>query len=88
MYTQTLNDFGRGRRTASTYFGTLRLGLGALATPLVGLGGGMDGVSMGLVIAGAGVLALAVFAVVAWLDRGQARTCELRPGTCADMTVC
>jgi DHA1 family bicyclomycin/chloramphenicol resistance-like MFS transporter len=73
---------------ASAYFGTLRLGLGALATPLVGLGGGMEGVSMGLVIAGAGLLALAVFAVVAWLDRGQARTCELHTGTCADMTVC
>jgi DHA1 family bicyclomycin/chloramphenicol resistance-like MFS transporter len=73
---------------ASAYFGTLRLGLGALATPLVGLGGGMEGVAMGLVIAGAGLLALAVFAVVAWLDRGRERTCELRPGTCADMTVC
>ena len=74
--------------TASAFFGTLRLGLGALATPLVGLAGGMDGVSMGLVIAGAGVLALATFAVVAWRDRGRARTCEYQPGTCADMTVC
>jgi DHA1 family bicyclomycin/chloramphenicol resistance-like MFS transporter len=74
--------------TASAYFGTLRLGLGALATPLVGLAGGMDGVSMGLVIAGAGTLALVVFAVVAWRDRGRSATCELRPGTCADMTVC
>ena len=73
---------------ASAYFGTLRIGLGALATPLVGLGGGMDGVSMGLVIAGAGVLALAAYGVVAWLDRGQERTCELQPGTCADMPVC
>jgi DHA1 family bicyclomycin/chloramphenicol resistance-like MFS transporter len=73
---------------ASAYFGTLRLGLGALATPLVGLSGGMEGVSMGLVIAGAGLLALAVFAVVTWLDRGQARSCELHAGTCADMTVC
>ena len=43
---------------------------------------------MGLVIAGAGVLALALFAVGAWLDRGRETTCELRPGTCADMTVC
>ncbi|MGE5230039.1 MAG: multidrug effflux MFS transporter [Deltaproteobacteria bacterium] len=74
--------------TASAYFGTLRLGLGALATPLVGLAGGMDGVAMGLVIAGAGVLALVAFAVVAWLDRGRSRACELHPGTCADMTVC
>ncbi len=74
--------------TASAYFGTLRLGLGALATPLVGLAGGMDGVSMGLVIAGAGVLALLVFAVVAWHDRGRSRARELHPGTRADMTVC
>jgi MFS transporter, DHA1 family, multidrug resistance protein len=73
---------------ASAYFGTLRLGVGALATPLVGLGGGMDGLSMGLVIAVAGVLALAVFGVVAWLDRGRERACELQPGTCADMPVC
>jgi DHA1 family bicyclomycin/chloramphenicol resistance-like MFS transporter len=73
---------------ASAYFGTLRLGLGALATPLVGLGGGMDGVSMGLVIAGAGLLALGLFAAGAWLDRGRATTCELPPGTCADMSVC
>ena len=47
--------------TASAFFGTLRLGLGALATPLVGLAGGLDGVSMGLVIAVSGVLALTTF---------------------------
>jgi DHA1 family bicyclomycin/chloramphenicol resistance-like MFS transporter len=74
--------------TASAYFGTLRLGLGALATPLVGLAGGLNGVSMGLVIAGAGALALGVFGVLAWRDRGKPMTCEYRPGTCADMTVC
>jgi DHA1 family bicyclomycin/chloramphenicol resistance-like MFS transporter len=74
--------------TASAFFGTLRLGLGALATPLVGLAGGLDGVAMGLVIAGAGVLALLTFLVVAWRDRGKARACEYQPGTCADMTVC
>ena len=74
--------------TASAFFGTLRLGLGALATPLVGLAGGMGGVSMGLVVAGAGILALATFVVVLWHDHGRARTCEYVPGTCADMTVC
>jgi MFS transporter, DHA1 family, multidrug resistance protein len=73
---------------ASAYFGTLRLGLGALATPLVGLGGGMDGVAMGLVVAGAGLLALLAYGVVAWLDRGRVKACELQPGTCADMPVC
>ena len=74
--------------TASAFFGTLRLGLGALATPLVGLAGGLDGVSMGLVIAGAGALALATFAVVLWRDRERTKSCEYQPGTCADMTVC
>lgn len=67
---------------------TLRLGFGALATPLVGLGGGMKGMSMGLAIAGAAVLALGAFALVARLDRGRDRTRELQPGTCADMPVC
>ncbi len=75
--------------TASAFLGTLRLGLGALATPLVGLGGGMDGVSMGLVIAVAGALALATFAVVMWRERSlRDASCEYTPGTCADMTVC
>jgi len=74
--------------TASAFFGTLRLGLGALATPLVGLAGGLDGVSMGLVIAGAGALALVTFASVLWRDRERTKSCEYRPGTCADMTVC
>jgi DHA1 family bicyclomycin/chloramphenicol resistance-like MFS transporter len=74
--------------TASAYFGTLRLGLGALATPLVGLGGGMDGVAMGIVIAAAGALALVTFAVVARREKDRTRSCEYRPGTCADMTVC
>jgi DHA1 family bicyclomycin/chloramphenicol resistance-like MFS transporter len=74
--------------TASAFFGTLRLGLGALATPLVGLAGGLDGVSMGLVITGAGVLALLTYAFVAWRDRETGRACEHTTGTCADMTVC
>jgi DHA1 family bicyclomycin/chloramphenicol resistance-like MFS transporter len=73
---------------ASAYFGTLRIGVGALATPLVGLAGGMEGVAMGLVVAGAGVLALGAYGIVAWLDRGRQRTCELQAGTCADMPVC
>lgn len=57
--------------TASAYFGTLRLGLGALATPLVGMGGGLDGVSMGVVMAVAAVLALAVYGVARMGDRGR-----------------
>ena len=64
------------------------LALGALATPLVDLGGGLDGVSMGIVIAGSGALALLTFAVVTWRDRARDRACDVTPGTCADMTVC
>jgi len=41
-----------------------------------------------LVIAGAGALALATFAVVLWRDRERTKSCEYQPGTCADMTVC
>jgi hypothetical protein len=39
-------------------------------------------------IAGAGALALVTFAVVLWRDRERTKSCEYRPGTCADMTVC
>ena len=51
--------------SASAYFGSLRLGLAALSTPLVGLGGGVSAMPMAVVIASASVGALAVFAVVA-----------------------
>jgi hypothetical protein len=42
---------------------------------------------MGLVVAADGFLALAVYGIVEWHDRGR-RACEPRPDTCADMTVC
>jgi DHA1 family bicyclomycin/chloramphenicol resistance-like MFS transporter len=50
--------------SASAYFGTLRLALGALATPLVGVGAEVSGLPMALVIAISTVAALAVFAGV------------------------
>ena len=59
--------------SASAYFGTFRLGLGALATPLVGIGGAVSGLPMAIVIAVSSAAALAVFAAVA------ARTRTLRP---------
>lgn len=57
--------------SASAYFGSLRLGLAALATPLVGLGGGVSAKPMAVVIASASVGALVVFAVVARRVRGE-----------------
>ena len=59
--------------SASAYFGTFRLGLGALATPLVGIGGAVSGLPMAIVIAVSSAAALAVFAAVA------ARTRTLTP---------
>jgi len=50
--------------SASAYNGTLRLGFGALATPLVGLGGQVSGVSMGLVIAIPCLAALPLYLLV------------------------
>jgi MFS transporter, DHA1 family, multidrug resistance protein len=51
--------------SASAYFGTARLGLGALATPLVGIGGVASGLPMAVVIAVSSAAALAVFAAIA-----------------------
>jgi len=48
--------------SASAYFGTLRLALGAAATPLATIGGGVSDVPMALLMAGAAAGALAVFA--------------------------
>ena len=50
--------------SASAYNGTLRTGLGALATPLVGIGGQVSGPSMGLVIAVSCVAALPLYLLV------------------------
>jgi len=48
--------------SASAYFGTLRLALGAAATPLATIGGAVSDVPMALLMAGAAAGALAVFA--------------------------
>jgi MFS transporter, DHA1 family, multidrug resistance protein len=51
--------------SASAYFGTLRLTLGAAATPLVGIGGGVSAMPMAVVIAVSAVAALVVFVAIA-----------------------
>jgi MFS transporter, DHA1 family, multidrug resistance protein len=51
--------------TAAAYFGGLRLGLGALAMPLIGIGGAITATSVGLLIAASALAALALFAVTA-----------------------
>ncbi len=68
--------------SASAYFGTLRLGLAALSTPLVGLGG-VSAMPMAVVIAFASVGALVVFAVVA-RRVGGASPDDLAPRTAGE----
>jgi DHA1 family bicyclomycin/chloramphenicol resistance-like MFS transporter len=57
--------------TAAACFGGLRLGIGALAMPLIGLSGTVSATSMAVMIAGAGVIALALFGLTARRARGQ-----------------
>jgi MFS transporter, DHA1 family, multidrug resistance protein len=73
--------------SASAYFGTLRLGLGALATPLIGVGGVVSGLSMGLVIAVSGILAVILFAVVAPRTRDEEVIVDTPEEASADMPV-
>jgi MFS transporter, DHA1 family, multidrug resistance protein len=51
--------------SASAYFGTLRLGLAAAATPLVGLGSGVSAMPLAILVAVASVGALVAFLAVA-----------------------
>jgi DHA1 family bicyclomycin/chloramphenicol resistance-like MFS transporter len=57
--------------TAAAYFGGLRLGLGALAMPLISIGGTVGETSMAVMMVVAGVAALVLFAVTARRTRGQ-----------------
>lgn len=57
--------------SAAAYFGTMRLGFGALATPLIALGGTVRVLPMALVIALSLLAALVLFTVVARRTRGQ-----------------
>jgi DHA1 family bicyclomycin/chloramphenicol resistance-like MFS transporter len=51
--------------TASAYFGTVRLAVGATGSVLVGLGGSVGGLSMAVVVAAATLAAAATYAAVA-----------------------
>ena len=57
--------------SASAYYGMLRLGLGALATPLIGLSGQVSALSLGLGIAIPSLVALPLFVVVARRTRDE-----------------
>jgi len=73
--------------SASAYFGTFRLGLGALATPLVGIGGAVSGLPMALVIAVSSVAAFAVYLAVAPLTRDVTPVLDTPEEASADMPV-
>jgi MFS family permease len=73
--------------SASAYFGTFRLGLGALATPLVGIGGAVSGLPMAIVIAVSSAAALAVFATVAARTRALTPVLDTPEEASADMPV-
>ena len=73
--------------SASAYFGTLRLGLGALATPLVGIGGAVSGMPMALLMAVSSTAALVLFVFVARYTRGEQVRLDMPEETSADMPV-
>jgi DHA1 family bicyclomycin/chloramphenicol resistance-like MFS transporter len=73
--------------TASACFGGLRLGLGALAMPLIGIGGTVTATSMAVMIAVAGVAALVLFVLTARRTRGQRVLLDLPGEAASDVPV-
>jgi DHA1 family bicyclomycin/chloramphenicol resistance-like MFS transporter len=73
--------------TASAYFGGLRLGLGALAMPLIALSGTVTATSMGTMIAASALAALALFAVTARRARNQQVLLDLPEEKSSDVPV-
>ena len=73
--------------TASAYFGGLRLGLGALAMPLIGIGGTVTATSMGAMVAASALAALALFAFTARRTRGQRVLLDLPEEASSDVPV-
>lgn len=73
--------------TASAYFGGLRLGLGALAMPLIGVGGAVTAMSVGLPMAVSAAAALALFLVTARRARGQQVLLDLPEEATSDVPV-
>lgn len=73
--------------SASAYFGTMRLALGALATPLVGIGGSVSAVPMATVIAVSAVASLGVLMAI-WRRTAAIETVRETPEEeMADMPV-
>ncbi len=73
--------------TAAAYFGGLRLGLGALVIPLIGIGGTISETSMAIMMAVAGVAALVLFAFTARRTRGQRILLDLPEEASSDVPV-
>ena len=73
--------------TAAAYFGGLRLGLGALAMPLIGIGGTVTATSMAIMIAAAGMAALVLFAFTARRTRGQRVLLDLPEEASSDVPI-
>jgi DHA1 family bicyclomycin/chloramphenicol resistance-like MFS transporter len=73
--------------SASAFFGSLRLGRGALATPLVGIGGAVSGLPMAIVIAVTSLAALALFVFTARITRGETVLLDTPEEAAADMPV-
>jgi DHA1 family bicyclomycin/chloramphenicol resistance-like MFS transporter len=73
--------------TASACFGGLRLGLGALAMPLIAIGGTVGATSMGVMIAVTALAALALFAVTARRSRDQQVLLGLPEEAASDVPV-
>jgi len=71
--------------TASAYFGTVRLAVGALGSALVGLGGSIGGLSMAVVVAAATLAAAVNYAVVAPRVRRVVATFDTPEEATADM---
>jgi len=73
--------------TAAAYFGGLRLGLGALAIPLIGIGGTVSATSMAIVVAVPAAAALVLFALTARRTRGQRVLLDLPEEASSDIPV-
>jgi DHA1 family bicyclomycin/chloramphenicol resistance-like MFS transporter len=72
---------------ASAYFGGLRLGLGALAMPLIGIGGTVTATSMGVMTAASALAALALFTVTARRARDQKVLLDLPEEASSDVPI-
>jgi DHA1 family bicyclomycin/chloramphenicol resistance-like MFS transporter len=73
--------------TASACFGGLRLGLGALAMPLIGIGGTVTATSMATMVAASAMAALVLFALTSRAARGQRILLDLPEEASSDVPV-